>query len=614
MISSNANLQAERNAVEDSLSVLEIEGSRFETWPATPNPPLEECIKQIEESDAVILILGKEYGKITKYNISATHLEFKKACDIHKPIFVFILDEKSHELEQEKFINDVQESRYRGSIIKDIDDLKKQVYRSLLYEFTRCFREVHSPPKSPPFESYLLETEENPALPHNQSDALTLLEKLYEGGQDSIIHNLAPQVESYFSGNHSLFVYIYMSEINLGMNGGKIDETRLRRAIEFWNSKYALENIVPYSRMYNLGNTYSALQEHEQAIESFKTCLSNKPDFAECWKNYGTSLVHIGDIATARDCFKKALQYNPQLIEALYSMGTISITKDNNPDLALSYFNRIINSAARSNIFSAAQSWKAYIFLNLKHYAEGIAHAEDAIHKSPEAKWAWEICGRLYSLARREDETWLHPSLNFWRRYVEKYPKNSEAWAELGFICWSLREEENIKHYSDEASKAFKIALELDYKDDGLLNDRIGHLHQSNNDWINAKAYFEKAAQSNPEKFGYCYGICLMSLQQYQSSLPWLSEAAIKYQPDAQSWYNVAVCNDKLRKLIDAESAFKKAIELEPDNPKYLFDLGGFYWNQNNVEQTKIIWTEAVEKYPDYELAQKASKFLRSIE
>ena len=57
-ISSTADLIAERNAVERALQELNIDGSRFESWPTAPSDPTSECLAHIEDSDAFILLLG----------------------------------------------------------------------------------------------------------------------------------------------------------------------------------------------------------------------------------------------------------------------------------------------------------------------------------------------------------------------------------------------------------------------------------------------------------------------------------------------------------------------------------------------------------------------------
>jgi hypothetical protein len=87
-ISSTGDLQKARDVVEKTLSQLEIEGSRFEYWSASPNPPIAECLRHVEESDGLILLLGSRYGTLDKDSgLSITHLEYRRAKDLGRPTF-----------------------------------------------------------------------------------------------------------------------------------------------------------------------------------------------------------------------------------------------------------------------------------------------------------------------------------------------------------------------------------------------------------------------------------------------------------------------------------------------------------------------------------------------
>jgi hypothetical protein len=86
-ISSSSDLKAERDAVESVLADMDIDGERFESWPSSPNHPIKECLQRVEESDAVILLLGKKYGTPSPVK-SGTHLEYDHAKALHptKPL------------------------------------------------------------------------------------------------------------------------------------------------------------------------------------------------------------------------------------------------------------------------------------------------------------------------------------------------------------------------------------------------------------------------------------------------------------------------------------------------------------------------------------------------
>jgi len=610
-ISSTSDLSLERDAVKQALDKMEIDGSRFESWPSTPNDPIAECLERVEESDAVVLILGKKYGTLTENGISVTHLEYRHAIKFKIPVFVYLLDIPDRELDQIKFIEEVKLRHFNCSTIISTDDLKIQVRNSFIQEFTRCFRKVHSsPPESPPPPTGSLEQQSVAFLPGDAEEAYRILFNLYNSGDDLAIHLLAPQCEARFGDSPDIMNLVFMAEVNLGINGGTAIPERLEKAIEFWDSHGARTRCENSSLNYNQGNALSALKRFSEAIEKYKASLAKKPDYARCWKNLSAAYLAIDDISSTRKCLDEALRYDPQLFEALYCSATFSMKIDRNPETALFYLNQIITSRLSSIHLAAIHGWKAAVYMKLGRYAEGIACAEDAITNAPEAEWAWGVAGRLYALARNNGQQWLGHAANFWQRFIDKHPHNVEAWAELGYVYWFLREQKYKVDRSQRALFAFTKAMELGLEDGGLVWDRIGHLYQEEGNWKEAEKAYRQATQRNPEQFGYCLGVSLMSLNLYEEALPWVLAAAEKHQPDAISWFQVAICREKMGNIVEAETAYEKAIQLNPNYPEAWFNLGGLYWNQKVSQKAIATWKEAMDKFPGHELCKRVRDLL----
>lgn len=97
-ISSLTNgMEEHRKAAESAIRYLrehrgfDIISFRIEEdYPTPSNEPQDNYIKELEQSDAVLLILGEKYGNIIEsYGISATHREFKRAVKTGKLIVLF---------------------------------------------------------------------------------------------------------------------------------------------------------------------------------------------------------------------------------------------------------------------------------------------------------------------------------------------------------------------------------------------------------------------------------------------------------------------------------------------------------------------------------------------
>ena len=92
----------------------------------------------INESDAVILLLGSSYGTIdSEENISYTEMEYNFAKSLGKPIYVFEMNKASTESAEkskklDEFKTKVKENRLISPNINDISELKSKVSQTLM--------------------------------------------------------------------------------------------------------------------------------------------------------------------------------------------------------------------------------------------------------------------------------------------------------------------------------------------------------------------------------------------------------------------------------------------------------------------------------------------------
>ena len=434
-ISSTADLTTYRDAADKVLRALEVEGSRFEAWPSVPSPsgPVPECLRRIRESDAIIVILGEKYGTLTEGGLSATHTEYRHARTHGKPVFPFILRCARRDPEQAKFIKEVEKDYFRCRELESVQEFKRLLKESLLQEFTRCFRRVHD---GPPSVAHPLPAPIVPSLPTlSLSDApavaLDYLARLYESHQDQQIHELATQIELKFPTVPPIMNILYMAEVNLAMGGTTPDVSRLEAAIRFWDDPRLRCLLAPYSLAYNQGNAFGVLKRYPDAIARYEAALSEKPDFAPCWKNLGTAYIDVGDRSAARRCFQKAIEYSPHLFEAHYSLATMA--EDNHSyDEALSHLAAI----QLDQVSATQQSWvygrQAMCHHRLGNHGEALCAIERAITLAPEEEWTWLWAARMYAVARRADRGRIEDARRFGERLVSRYlirVKRGASWA-----------------------------------------------------------------------------------------------------------------------------------------------------------------------------------------
>jgi hypothetical protein len=82
-----------RAAACSAISTLRHEPVMAETFGARPNSPQVACLRELRESNVVVLILGSRYGAPQgSSGIAPTHEEFREARD-RKPLLVFVQGE-----------------------------------------------------------------------------------------------------------------------------------------------------------------------------------------------------------------------------------------------------------------------------------------------------------------------------------------------------------------------------------------------------------------------------------------------------------------------------------------------------------------------------------------
>lgn len=105
----------------------------FELLPATDQRADTLYLKEVEQCDIYLGLLGKEYGFETPQGISPTEMEFDHATKHHKTrlLFLTIDDNRTRHPKELAFINRAQGALVRKKF-SSVDELKAAVYASLV--------------------------------------------------------------------------------------------------------------------------------------------------------------------------------------------------------------------------------------------------------------------------------------------------------------------------------------------------------------------------------------------------------------------------------------------------------------------------------------------------
>lgn len=608
-ISSTADLTDERQAVDEALTSLMLDANRFESWPSSPDGPIETCLSQVAESEALVLLLGCRYGTLEKETgLSVTHLEYRKAMELGLPVFAFILPAEQREPGMERFIQEVNGDLFRVEL-DDADQLGGAVKRSFLAHFTKCFREYHHPSETLAVLTQTSAPDGTLGLPRGDRDARRFLQELYRNGRDAELYSLRSEVLERFSPDDSVANLLHMAATNLGMQDGDVELRDVRAAIEFWENARAEEE--DSGLLYNLGNAYSILGRRDAAITAFESATRHSDCPPQCFVNLGNEYRDT-DLARAEEAYAEALKRTPHLFQAKFCLATLYVARRSNPTEGLRLLESIdLDSLAPRHVVSVSH-WKATAQLALGQHSAAIDSIESSLRDHDNYTNLWELAARLYAIARRSGEKQLSEILGFWRRFTARFPDCGEGWAELGYSLWS----EHVACKTalpEEARAAFERALDLGFFDGGLVADKLGHYHQQLGDWLEAEKAYRRAEAEDSANFGYCLGVSLVFQDKFAEALPFVLAAANEHQPDGLSWFQVGKCYFGLRDYERAIQAYERSAALDPSYGNAQFDLGGALFQAGRFEDARKVWAKALRNFPGHSSAMQARAFLERL-
>ena len=449
-------------------------------------------------------------------------------------------------------------------------------------------------------------------VPSDRTAAGELLGNLYEHGADDVISSAFDAFAAVLGADDDAMGPCYMAEINRGMDGRDPKRHRIEAAVSYFQFKMSKGRYQPGSLHYTLGNAFVALGDELAAKKSYVAAAADDSFMAEpkqaaqVLKNLGSSIERLGDASGAVIHYREALGLDPDLPEAHNALGCYYVRVGRYED-ALTHFDRAIFAEAQMGRVSAVTGWKINVLFNLGEGRAAFREINSLLTRADREPWVWRWCAQQVGSYGRTTPENARQALLFWRRFVSAHPADVPARRELFQVAfYARREGVDIEQSYVEFRADFDQHIDrFDREDAAFLWDRLGHWAQDDGDWVEAEHCFRKAYDLEGGHYGYCLGTALNFLDRYEESLPIVREQAETLQPDAMSWFQVAVASAGLGKTAEAVDAYQRSIELDPNDGLAMFNLGGVHWNAGEIEKAITVWTAAIDRFPDHELVAK---------
>ncbi|NJL59094.1 MAG: tetratricopeptide repeat protein [Desulfobacteraceae bacterium] len=177
------------------------------------------------------------------------------------------------------------------------------------------------------------------------------------------------------------------------------------------------------------------------------------------------------------------------------------------------------------------------------------------------------------------------------RKVLELEPDNYQGMLNMGSIYMAKQE-------SDNAKKMFEACIKAS-PNDPSGHYRLGFLYRAQKDYDKAMTSFEKALSINPKLMDVFSNIVFLHglKKEYEPALAKCDKQLqiVKDSPVAQAmvWTLRGKLYTALKKKTEAEDAYKKALELDPDQMQPYYDMATLYLMENNgdkaIEQYKAV-------------------------
>jgi tetratricopeptide (TPR) repeat protein len=463
----------------------------------------------------------------------------------------------------------------------------------------------------------ILEAVPDVHVPEDPELANNMLEQLYGKDADDVISAGFERFAAVLGADSDMMGIAFMSEVNLGLAGRSRHPDRIEGAIGFFRSRLDGGRIQNGSLHYNIGNAFSALHTEEEAKLAYQAALTDPAlavdtgFAAQVHKNLGTSFERLGEPDRAVEHYCEALRLSPNLAEAHNAMGNHYVRIGRYED-ALGHFDQIVFVDRNQGRATGVSGWRANVLFNLGDGRSAFREINGLMSHADREAWIWPWCARLVASFGRTTVDNAVQARAFWLRYLQVYPDHSPARREFLMSAFYLRGQGHDlgQTYVEFRPEFDRHITHVDADDAALPWDRLGHWAQDDGDWAEAERCFRKAYDLEGGHYGYCLGTALNFQDRFEESLPLLLEQAETLQPDAMSWFQVAVAYSSLRRSAEAIDAYERALVLDPDYAIAMFDLGGAHWNRGDREKAAEIWSAACERFPEDENVARVREFI----
>jgi tetratricopeptide (TPR) repeat protein len=341
--------------------------------------------------------------------------------------------------------------------------------------------------------------------------------------------------------------------------------------------------------LYNLkGLAASELGRHQEAENSFRTVIRLAPKSAMGYSNLGVLLSKLGRHHDSVAAFREALAREPQNFTALLGLGT-SLSALRQYAQAATYFQRAWKIHPRD--FQTGYEWT----LALRE-AKEVAAAKKVLNQIAPPQEP-ELAVKYYSLAGvvAEDLKEFSAAAQSYRRAYEISPSSYEIYLALVRTILSrgmVLSTENLPAPPENLTAAQNLALGLLFVSHDLYQQAIPR--------------FEEALRRDASNEPATLNLALAYKKVGKSSAAKDHiRRTIEARPSAALYSLLGALDEESGQYVEAVQSYQHAVELDPANEQYYFDLGMEYLSHFTFGPAAEVFRVGAQKF-----SQSSRQFL----
>lgn len=231
---------------------------------------------------------------------------------------------------------------------------------------------------------------------------------------------------------------------------------------------------------YAIGVMHDLYGQTDLAIEKFKQAAQYEDNYAIRLR-LGADYARLGKLSLAVHDLKKALEYDPQNVQARYLLALIYSTQKDYDSAAKEYENILTSFAEAEPENVEIYGYLAQLYYSQKQYDKAIQQFEAVLSIDPQNTDVMFLLGALYLEIGDEDQ-----AIALFKRTLKLKPDHDACLNSLGYVY----ADKGIN--LDEAETLIKRALEID-PNNGAYMDSLGWVYFRKGDNDLALKYLHQA-------------------------------------------------------------------------------------------------------------------------